>query len=183
MAELLEKIPTDKCWAITAQNLLRFALLSGSKCVVPLLGKGDGFFTPIWGQEKFEEINTSTITNVNRNMILWVKKTFAIPVENASGAAKLGIVWTTLQSGPEWEHELVEATRKRAVVRYTKCGWMERYKEFGIEPEFTFCEPVHRLSDEKALMVINPKISFKFVKAIPFGDPYCELVYEFKEDE
>ncbi len=123
MAELLEKIPADKCCAITAQNLLRFALLSGSKCVVPLLGKEDGFFTPIWGREKFEEILASTMANVNRDMILWVKKTFNIPVEDAAGAAKLGIVWTTLQSGPEWEHELVEATRKTAVVRYTKCGW------------------------------------------------------------
>lgn len=60
---------------------------------------------------------------------------------------------------------------------------MERYKEFGIKPEFTFCEPVHLLSDEKALRVINPKISCKFLKAIPFGDPYCELAYEFKDDE
>ncbi|MFX1520131.1 MAG: hypothetical protein ACFFCD_09455 [Promethearchaeota archaeon] len=111
---LLEKISIETCWALTAKVLITFAILRGSKIVVPLLGKDEGIFAPVWGLEKFEEINTRVWGDKNvKQFMQWVKETFNIPVEDAKGAAKLYIVATKLQSGPEWELEYADETRER----------------------------------------------------------------------
>ena len=42
--KLLEKILAEMCWALTAKFLITFAILRGSKTLVPLLGKDEGIF-------------------------------------------------------------------------------------------------------------------------------------------
>jgi hypothetical protein len=37
--ELLEKIPPEKCWAITAKILFTLTVLRGEKFLIPILGK------------------------------------------------------------------------------------------------------------------------------------------------
>jgi hypothetical protein len=112
-----------------------------------------------------------------------IKKMFNIPVEDASGATTLYIVATILLAGPEWEFEIIKATKERAVVKETNCVWWERYKEFEINPERAVCTSPHQGWAEEGLKTINPKIDFKLTKAMPWGDSYCEALIEFKEDK
>jgi len=48
MAEdLLEKIPVETCWGITAQNLIRLSVLRGSMTMPTVLGKEEGVLSPV----------------------------------------------------------------------------------------------------------------------------------------
>lgn len=58
------------------------------------------------------------------------------------------------------------------------CG----YKEFGINPELSACPEGHQANAEEGLKAINHKLSNKLTKAIPRGDPYCEEIFEFKNE-
>lgn len=178
--ELLDKIPTEKRWLITAKILITFALLRGVKTVMPLLGKGEGIISPIWGWEKWGEINQKIFGNGGRRLYPMIKEMFNISVEDAVGAAKLHIVATTLLQGPEFTPEIVEATPERVVSRTTKCSWMERYKEFEVDPEDIVCVAGHQTWGEEGLKAIDPKLTWKVTKAMPWGDPYCEHVIEFE---
>ena len=180
--ELLEKIPTEKCWAITAKMLLIIYVLRGMKYILPLLGKGEGILAPVLAREKYEEISEKIWGDGGRRLIPWVKETFNISVEDAIGAAKLIIVAAAIIQGPENEYEIVEKSKERAVDRTTKCAFMERFKEFEVDPEHMPCVTGCQKWVEEGLKAINTKINFKRAKAMPWGDPYCDFVYEFKEE-
>jgi hypothetical protein len=81
-----------------------------------------------------------------------------------------------------FELEYIEKTPERVVVRYRKCPYMERYKEFEVDPVFIPCGVTHTRYMEERLKKINPKLTGKLTKAMPFGDPYCEEVTEFKDE-
>ena len=179
---LLEKIPAETCWKITAKTLLNIALLRGVKTVFPLMGKGEGIISPVMGFEKWREIVDKIWAESGRKIFPWVKKTFNIPVEDAVGAANLRIVIGSLTTGPEDKRVIVEASRERAVLRWQKCGWMERYRELEVDPELITCDGGHQTFAGEGLKAIDPRINFKITKAMPWGDPYCELVIEFKEE-
>ena len=178
--KLLEKIPPEKCWAISTKMLTGLTVLRIYHYLIPLLGKGKGIFAPVMGWKKHLEINTKIFAEGGRKFIPWVKETFNIPVEDAIGGGKLVIAAATLLCGPELEAEIVEGTAKRAVGRTTKCPWWERYKEFGVDPELTACPTGDQAWGEEGLNAVNPKLRYKVTKAMPWGDPYCEFVYEFK---
>ena len=55
--ELLEKIPPETCWAITAKTLWRFLVFQGDKLIAPLLGTAKDIISPLWSKEKWNEIN------------------------------------------------------------------------------------------------------------------------------
>ena len=179
--ELLEKITPEKRWAITAKILFTFIILRDEKLVIPLLGKAEGFISPLWGWEKFWEIGGKIFGDAGKTFVPWVKETFNIPVEDAIGAAKLVWVGANLMFGPEWEMKYVEKTPERVVVRWPKCPIWKTYKELDIDPAFILCEAGHQVIIKEGLKVINPKLTLKITKAIPRGDPYCEDVFEFKE--
>ena len=44
---LLERIPPEKRWALTAKILTGLSTLRDLKTVVPLLGKGEGVISPV----------------------------------------------------------------------------------------------------------------------------------------
>jgi hypothetical protein len=178
---LLEKIPVKKGWEITANALLNLLFIRGSKTLVPRLGIGEGIIAPVMGWEKFKEVNDKVFNEINNKFRLWIKETYNVPVEDAMGANKLTRIWCYLQSGPKWKFEITENTRERVVVKTIKCPWWEKYKEFKVKPELSLCEPVHQLMNE-GLTAINPKIIKKLTKSMPRGDPYCEDVYEYKEE-
>ena len=182
MAELLEKIPAEKRWEITAKILTGLTVLRGSKTMVPLLGKGEGIFAPVMGFEKFAEIMKKIFCEGGRKFYPWVKETFNISVKDAIGAAKLVDVVGDLLTGPEWEGEFVEQTPERVIWRDTKCPWWERYKEFEVDPVLRTCESGCHAWVGEGLKAVNPKITFKLTKSLPLGDPYCEFVWEFKEE-
>jgi hypothetical protein len=180
--ELLEKIPPEKRWLITAQAISRLIVLRGDKGLPPLLGKEEGIIAPVLGLEKWFEINTKIWGESGKRLIPWVNETFNIPVEDAVEATKLAIVAGILLMGPEFMPEIIEATPERVVAKITKCPWMERYKEFGLDLELISCKPPHQAFTGEGLKEINPKITTKLTKAMPRGDPYCEEVFEFKEE-
>jgi hypothetical protein len=180
--ELLEKIPPEKRWAITAKILTGLLLMRGEKNAILLVGKEEGFFSPVWGLEKFEEIVGKVFGDAGKKMLPQIKESFNIPVEDAIGAAKLVWVAARLMFGPEWEWKYLEKTPERVVVRWTKCHMWDTHKECEVDPVFILCEGGHQTIIKEGFKVINPKLTFKITKAIPRGDPYCEDVYEFKEE-
>ena len=182
MSDLLEKIPAEKCWALTAKFIQRFIYMRGSRTIVPLFSKGEGIFAPVMGYEKFEEITAKVFGELGRKLLTMVKKTFNIPVKDAVDAYKLYLVAGTLNEGPEFTAELVEETRERVVFSRPTCAWWERYKEIKRDPELYVCLPGHQSWGEEGFKAINPKLTFRPTKATSRGDPYCEFVIEFKEE-
>jgi hypothetical protein len=115
-------------------------------------------------------------------MFPWIKEMFNISVEDAIGAAKLVLVAGRSLQGPELESEIIEATPERAVTRVTKCAWWERNKENGLTPVLMICPAGHQAWGEEGLKAVNPKLTYKLTKTMPWGDPYCEEIIEFKEE-
>ena len=179
---LLEKLQPETCWAITAETLTRFVVSRILKTSTPFLGKDDGILSLLSGWDKETEIKEKVYSEGGRKMYPFAKETFNIPVEDAVGAVKLASVTLKVSMGPEWEIDAVEKTPERVVLRYTKCPFWERYKEFEANPELIPCDVGHQAWCEEGLKAINPKINYKLMKSMPSGDPYCEDVYEFMEE-
>ena len=177
---LMENIPVEKCWAITAKALSGLNLLS-IILIRSFMGKGDGIISPLMGWEKYDEVSRKTWGEGGRRLFPWVKERFNIQVEDAIGADKLTEVASTLTCGPEQTFEKGEATPERVVGRVTKCVWIERYKELEVDPALSTCPAGDQAWGEEGLKAIDPKLTYKVTKAMPWGDPYCEFVYEFKE--
>ena len=182
MKELLEKIPLEKCWEITSKILWRFISFGGLKIIEVITGKDEGVIAPVLAWDKYEEINEKVFGDGGRQMFLWAKETFSIPVEDAIDASKLVTVVGTLLQGPEFESETVEETSERVVRRATKCVWMERYNDVEVDPALSTCPAGDQAWGEEGLKAVNPKLTYKLTKALPWGDPYCEFVIEFEEE-
>lgn len=180
---LLEKIPAETRLALGAEFLTRFCILRGEQIIAPAMGKVEGVTAPVLGFEKWLEINEQTWTEGIEQYFLWIKETFNILVEDTIGAAKVYVLDWALAGGPECVFEIVEATPKRSVVRWTQCSWRKRYKEEGVPPEFiACCNGCHQENSRKGLKALNPKLTRKFTKLDVKGDPYCEIVIELKND-
>ena len=181
--ELLERIPPEKRWAITAKILSSLHVMRGEKLIVPELGKGEGIISPIWGAEKWTEIHVKIYRDAAKLMFPMFKEMFNIPVKDAIGAAKLNNSVGSLLMGPEFTYEFIEETRERIVGRVTKCTWMERFKELEVDPAFITCDKGPcQLWCEEGLKAVNPKITYKATTFMPRGDPYCEGIFEFKDE-
>jgi hypothetical protein len=182
MEELLEKIPVEKRWGITAKILTRLVMLRGSKTIAPLLGKGEGIISPVLGWEKYNEITDKIWGAGGRMRYPKIRDAFNIPVGDAIGAVKLHIVAGTLAGGPETKYEIFEANPEKVIVRRQKCVWWERYSEFNVDPELTLCDAGCQAYAEEGFKAVNPKITNKLTKAMPRGEPYCEFVIKFKDE-
>jgi hypothetical protein len=181
--ELLEKIPLEKRWAITAKFLGTFAVLRGEKRVATAMGKEEGIISPLLSVEKWNEVNRKAWGEEGgRKQAPWVIETFNIPVEDAIGAARFMSFVTVISCGPEWESEIVEKSKDKSIVRTTKCPWWNRHKELDADPDIASCYPPHEAWIKSGLKAINPKIIHKLTKAMPRGDPYCEDVFEFQDE-
>jgi len=182
MEELLKKIPPEKRWAITAKALTRLVISRMTKTGAPLLGKGEGITLLLTGREKLNEIQEGAWSKGGTLRLPWVKEMFNISVEDAIGAAKLVKVAATLLAGPEYQLDIVDATPERVVIRRSQCPWWNRYEELIAELPLRVCEPGHIGWTEEGLQSINPKLTYTLTKALPWGDPYCEEIIEFKEE-
>jgi hypothetical protein len=84
--------------------------------------------------------------------------------------------------GPEYLSETVEKGKERAVRRVYKCMWGEVLNEFNIDLGLRgACHTCIVWAGEGA-KAVNPKVTVKRTKATLWGDPYCEFIYEFKEE-
>jgi hypothetical protein len=183
MAELLEKIQLETCWAITAKTLTSFVISRMKKTSTPFLGKEEGILSLLSGWDKEVEIKDKIWAEGGRKMFPFVKDTFNIQVEDAISAAKLGTVAATLVQGPECTTEIVEATPEKTAFRITKCAWWERwFKEFGVDPGLIPCPSSCQAYFREGFKAINPKLTVEMMMAMQKGDLYCEYVVEFKEE-
>ena len=180
--ELLEKIPAEKRWATTAKILTSIHVIQGEKNTAPIIGKGESIIAPVKGAETWTEINVKIFGGFFKWWWPRIQEMFNIQVENAVDAAKFTYVTASLQSGPEWEFEYPEVTRKRAALKVTKCPWWERYTEYEVRSEFIPCLPTCEVEIGEGLKAVNPKITHELTKARPRGDSYCEWVYELKDE-
>ncbi len=179
--ELLEKIPPERRWALTANIIGKLFVMRGEKIIAPVLGKGEGIISHIWGAEKWKEIHEKIWGDGGAQICQLVKETFNIQVEDALGAAKVFIIVETLIWGPESEHEIVEETPGRVVVRITKCPNWEKYEEFYVDPAFIPCLETHVAAGKEGCKTINPKITGTLIKSRLRGYLYCDDVYELRD--
>jgi hypothetical protein len=112
----------------------------------------------------------------------WVKETFNIPVEDLIDACEFSTVVAMLQKGSEYRDETVEVNRERAVGIVTKCAWNEMFNELEIAPELRGGCVICTVWVGEGIKAVNPKITVKRTKAMQSGDPYCEFIWEFKEE-
>jgi hypothetical protein len=182
--ELLEKIPPEKRWAITAKTLWRFIVLQGDKIIAPALGKGEDIIAPVLGMEKWAEINEKIFADGGKMFYPWVAETLNIPVENEVNefVTKLNKVVLKFMMGPEEEYEIIKASRERAVTKKYKCMVWERYEEFEVAPELRPCDVSEEIYLNEGLKAINLKVTCKITKTRPRGDPDCEFIWELKEE-
>jgi len=167
--EMLQKIPVETQWKITAQSLTG-VYVALSKVLAPTLGT-----------EKWREISDNIFAGGAKMAFPQIKEAFNIPVEDAIGATNLAKIVATLQMGPEFEWEDVEESPERVVWRVTKCPWWERYNELELKPELRICDSSAEAWGDGGLKAINPKLTLKMGNAMPKGDPYCEHIIEFKK--
>jgi len=158
--------------------------LRGENIIAPALGNGKGITSLVLGAEKWTEINVKIFGDGSKILFPMFKEMFNISVEDAIGATDLVWVVSNLQLGPEWgEREFVEKNPERVVYRQPMCVWMKRYKEFEADPAFIPCDKGGcQAWGGEGFKAINPKLTYKLKKAMPRGDPYCEFVYDFKEE-
>ena len=180
--ELLKKIPPEKRWEITARTLLRFSVMRGSKSMPTILGKEDGIISPILGWEKWIEILTKVMTEAANRFYPRIKELLNMPVEDAKDVSELASVTAVLQMGPEYISETVKKGKDQAVTRTIKCGWGERLNDFNIDPGLRGACHICLVWVGEGAKAVNPKVTVKRTKATLYGDPYCEFVYEFKEE-
>ena len=179
---LLEKIPAEKCWAITAKYLARHIVVRMMKTNCVFLGKGDEIYLLLSAWDKEVELKAEVWGGGAKQLFPFLKETFNIPVEDAIGAEKLAFIAWTLCFGPEWKVEIVEATPERVVVRPITCPVWDLFIEFAVDPSLIPCPGGHQPFCERGLKAVDPKLTFKLTKAMPWGDSYCKLVFEFKEE-
>jgi hypothetical protein len=179
--ELLKKIPPEKRWELTARFLTKLNTMRIHR-TRPHLGIGEGITSPIMGWEKFQEIQEKIWHDNGRNFLPWIKETFNIQVEDAIGAIKLAIVAGRLNVGPAVENTIVEATPERSVRRSIGCAWWVRHKESGLAPELSSCPRACQIFFEEGFKAVNAKIAVRLTKSLLWGDPYCEWIFEFKEE-
>jgi hypothetical protein len=167
--EELKKIPTETRWNIATQSY------TGS------IAGYDIFVGQALGKEKWQELHDNLWGEGGKMTFPQIKEAFNIPVDDTIGASILTGVVCLLSQGDEWEWENPELTPKRTVVRVTKCPWFNRYKEFGVKPEDMVCPGGHIRFTGDGVKAVNPKIKHTLTKAMPWGDPYCEGIFELEE--
>ena len=168
--EILKKIPAEVKWGWTANTH-----------AATLVIRGETILAPMVGAEKWKEINVGIYGEGGKLLFPMIKDNFKIPVENAIDAANLASVVATVTMGAGAEGETVEESPERVVYKQTKCIWMDKYREYNVDPQYIPCVEGHQAWAERGLKAIDPRLSFKMIKAMPKGDPYCEYVYEFKK--
>ena len=182
MAKLEKVISPEKGWEITAKALTRLIITRMVKTSAVELGKAEGVTALLLGNEKFDEIQVKVWGKGSTKYLPLFKEMFNISVEDAIGAAKLVEVYVKLLAGPEYKIEIVESTPEKVVIRRPQCPWWNRYVELGVDLTLRGCDSGHVGWMEEGLKELNPKLTYRLTKTLPWGDPICEEVIECKEE-
>lgn len=101
-------------------------------------------------------------------------KTFGIEGNNAKAFA---LYFKLAQEVLGYEMELVEATDKRAVLRYYTCHLFDKSDPIAER----ICRECNFQFEKRAAELLNPKLEVRFTKLQTAGDPHCEMIVELQE--
>jgi hypothetical protein len=166
MADKIESIPEKTRWEIATKGLTG-AYIAISNALKKALGQKD-----------FEEFNGALWYEAGKGA-----KEFAdnlgLATENAGDVEGVMHLLAKASMGPEFEFEVVEATKDRCVGRTTQCPWHKRWQEQGLD--FNTCGVGHQNWGDGACASLNPDFTFKLTKNMVQGDSHCEWVVERKK--
>ena len=166
MTDKIEKIPEQRRWEIATKSLTG-AYIAISNALTQAVGqeKFDAFNGPLWYEAGKEAREFADSQGLKR--------------ETAEDVEAVTHLLAKTSMGPEFEFEVVEATKDRCVGRTTQCPWHKRWKEQGVEIDT--CSAGHQNWGEGAAESLNPAFTFKLTKNMVRGDPHCEWVVERKK--
>jgi hypothetical protein len=166
MADKIDTIPEKTRWEIATKGL------TGAFAAVSTALKN------AVGQEKFEEFNGSLWFEAGKGA-----KEFAdglgMPSETAEEVEAVIHLMAKASMGPEFEFEVVEASKDRCVGRTTQCPWHKRWKEQ--DQGFDSCSAGHQRWGDGAVQSLNQDFTFRLTKNMICGDAHCDWVVERKK--
>lgn len=165
-SEAVTKIPAETRWTIATQGLTGATAVT-AKALLDVVG-----------QDKYNEIVAQIWTEAGKAS----KQTadaFGLAGQDAKSVAETVRLVTIVSLGPEFEFEIVEAKADKAVYRWTKCAWWNRMKEMGISADL--CSAADPAYNNGFAQSLNPNVTASLTKAMPLGDPYCELVFKLQK--
>ena len=125
-----------------------------------------------WGEEGLEVIGKVYEAAADRTFLKGLKD-FGIQGNGADAFAKFFVIANSIIGYPM---ELVEASEKKAVVRYHSCHLFA-----GPSPAAEqICRRAIFCFEKRAVALLNPTLKVEFTKVWTGGDPYCEWVAESK---
>jgi L-2-amino-thiazoline-4-carboxylic acid hydrolase len=166
MANKIETIPEKTRWEMATKGLTgAFIAISGAlKRAV--------------GQSKFEEFNGSLWYEAGKGANEFAD-TLGLATETAGDVEEATHLLAQASMGPEFQFEVVEATKDRCVGTTTECPWHKRWKELGLD--FDTCGVGHQRWGDGAVESLNPNFTFRLTKNMVRGDSHCEWVVERKK--
>ena len=126
-----------------------------------------------WGEEGLEVIGKVYASAAERTFLKGLKD-FGIKGNGADAMAKFFVIANSVLSYPM---EMVEASEKKAVIRYHSCHLFAKPSP-GAEQ---ICRRAIFSYEQKAAALLNPKLKVYFTKVWTGGDPYCEWVAESED--
>jgi hypothetical protein len=166
MSDGLDKISDKARWEIATKGLTG-AYIAISNALQKAVG-----------QQKFDEFNGPLWFGAAKGAKDFAKQ-FGLASETASDVEGVMHVMAKASMGPEFQFEVVEATKDRCVGRTTECPWHKRWKEQGLTMDT--CGAGHQNWGAGAAESLNPNFTFKLTKNMVRGDAYCEWVVERKK--
>ena len=166
MPDKIEMIPEKARWEIATKGLTG-AFIAISNALKQAVG-----------QEKFEEFNGALWRGAGKGAKEFAA-TLGLAADGASDIETITHLMAKASMGPEFEFEIVEATKDRCVGTTTQCPWHKRWKEQGLDMDT--CGAGHQAWGEGATESLNPNFIFKLTKNMVRGDSHCEWVIERKK--
>jgi len=163
MTEVLKNVPAETRLTIASQTLTG-AIIATNKVLLDIVG-----------EEKYNEI-IGQIWSEGGKASKQIADSLGLVGNDAKSISEINPAVATVEMGPEFKFETLEATTEKAIVRCTECPWWNRAKELAISEDM--CSVGDHAWNNGLAKAINPKLNVKLTKAMPLGDTYCEWVYE-----
>ncbi len=164
--QAVAEIPAESRWTIATQGLTG-AYVATVKAMLDAVGR-----------DKYNEMMAQIWAEAGKSS-KQIADAIGMAGDDAQSAVQTGILVCIASMGPEFEFEITEATAEKAVFKFHECQWYNRMKELGISDDIcTAACPAYWNGLAKSF---NPKLIANLAKAMPLGDPFCEIVHELQK--
>ena len=165
-SEAVENIAAETRWTIATQGLTG-AYVATVKAMLDAVGR-----------EKYDEMMVQIWTEAGKSS-KQIADVLGLTADDAKSAAETGRLVGIASMGPEFEFEVTEATAETASFRYHECQWWNRMKELGISDDL--CSAACPAYWNGSATSFNPQLTVRLTKAKPWGDAFCEHIYELQK--